>query len=153
MHRIQKIRTKLLKQRRFRQLLAASIVACLILGIAVVPIEQTHPDATIKTYGDGLWWSVQTLTTVGYGDVTPITAEGRLLGVLMQMTGAVIFGLLIALISSTMSRSQEEFYWGRLFERLESMEKEIQAIKKSTHYMVKDSDAEARTPQVHDKLS
>lgn len=103
-----------------------------------MPIELRSPDATIQNTSDGLWWSIQTLTTVGYGEVTPVTDGGRVLGVLMQLVGAVMFGALIALISTSMSRGQEEFFWNRLFERMNRLEEKIDRLEKSNRYLVRD---------------
>ncbi len=130
------LKTRLLKQRRFRQLLVGSVVLSLFLGIIIVPIESSAPGATIRNTSDGLWWSIQTLTTVGYGDVTPLTDLGRVLGVFMQVLGAVMFGTLIALISSSMSRTQEEFYWERLFERLDRIESRVEEVEKRSGYLI-----------------
>lgn len=130
------LRTRLLKQRRFRQLLIGSVLLSLFLGFVIVPIESSVPGASIHTTSDGLWWSIQTLTTVGYGDVTPVTDLGRILGVFMQVLGAVMFGTLIALISSSMSRTQEEFYWERLFERLDRIEHRVEEVEKRSGYLI-----------------
>lgn len=130
------IRKRLLKQRRFRQLLGGSILLALIFGILIVPVERVEPHSTIKTTSDGLWWSLQTLTTVGYGDVVPATDVGRIIGVFMQVLGAVMFGSLIALISTSMSRTQEEYYWNRLFERLNQTEQELETMKKHMTFLV-----------------
>lgn len=131
------IRKKLLKQRRFRQALGLSLLIALFLGLMIVPVERNAPSASIKTTTDGLWWSVQTLTTVGYGDVVPVTTAGRIMGTMMQVVGAVLFGIVIAMISTTMSRSQEEFYWARMFERLEGLEKTLANLEKNETYMLK----------------
>ncbi len=139
------LRKRLLKQRRFRQLLGGSILLALIFGMLIVPAESSAPDSTIHDLGDGLWWALQTLTSVGYGDVYPVTDLGRMVGVLMQILGAVMFGSLIALISTSMSRSQEEYYWNRLFERLDHSEKELEALKQHLNYMV--------TKEVHEDQS
>lgn len=90
--------------------MVGSIFLAIAFGLMIVPIELRSDNATIKDTSDGLWWSIQTLTTVGYGDVAPVTEWGRVIGVIMQLVGAVMFGALIALISTSMSRGQEEFF-------------------------------------------
>ena len=137
---IQPFSHRLFRQRRFRQLLVGSVTLAIFLGILIVPVEQQYPFSPIQNYGDGLWWSVQTLTTVGYGDVVPVTPLGRSIGVLMQIVGAVMFGALIALISSSMSRGQEEFYWSRLFGRIDDLDKKLSDIEKRTSFIIKDGE-------------
>lgn len=130
-------RKRILKHRKFRQLIVGCIIFSLVMGFLIVPIEASHPTPRIRNVSDGLWWSIQTLTTVGYGDVTPVTELGRVLGVVMQLVGAVLFGTVIAIVSSTMSRRQEEFYWERLFERLDRYEARLEEIEKRTGYLVR----------------
>lgn len=128
-----------MKQRRFRQLIVGAVFLSVAIGLIIVPIEAVSPRATIRTPIDGIWWSFQTLTTVGYGDMVPVTNIGRLLGVVMLLLGTLIFGVVIAVISTTMSRSQEEFYWDRLFERMNTLDQELKEIKKQVEYLVKDT--------------
>jgi voltage-gated potassium channel len=147
------VQKKLLKQRRFRQILTACTLFAVAFGILIVPIERHDPNSSIHNVSDGLWWSIQTLTTVGYGDVAPVTGAGRLLGAMMQLIGAVMFGSLIALISTSMSRNQEEFYWVRLFERLGRMEEKVTKLEKQISFLVKDEevyfDPTKETTSVH----
>lgn len=136
------LRHRLFQHRRFRQLLIGSLITSLVLGVVIVPIEARGPSPTIQNLSDGLWWAVQTLTTVGYGDVSPKTDLGRGMGVIMQLLGAVMFGALIALVGSTMSRGQEEFYWTRLFERLDKLEERMEKIEKYSGYVVREQQHE-----------
>lgn len=118
--------------------MVGSIFLAIAFGLMIVPIELRSDNATIKDTSDGLWWSIQTLTTVGYGDVAPVTEWGRVIGVIMQLVGAVMFGALIALISTSMSRGQEEFFWNRLFERMDRLEEKINKLEKNNQYLVQD---------------
>jgi len=52
---------------------------------------------------DSLWWSIVTVSTVGYGDITPVSLLGRLTGMVVILSGLAIFGLYIARISSAMT--------------------------------------------------
>jgi hypothetical protein len=136
--KIEKVRHRLLKQRRFRQVLLAITIVSVILGIWIVPIEREV--GNIKTTSDGLWWAASTGTAVGYGDHYPVTDPGRVIGVALAIMGAVMLGLLIAIIGTSMNRSQEEFYWNRLFERITDLESELQTLRKQTGFIVKDKD-------------
>ena len=50
-------------------------------GAAIYLIESPHEDAQIKNLIDAFWWASATVTTVGYGDVVPVTEAGRILGI------------------------------------------------------------------------
>jgi voltage-gated potassium channel len=68
-------------------------------GIAVYLAEHKHPGANITTLGDALWWSVITITTVGYGDYTPITVIGRIIGGIVMFAGIGIAVTLVTVIA------------------------------------------------------
>jgi len=127
---------RLLEQRKFRFLLLSLFVIALSLGLLIVPLES-QASGRIKSPFDGLWWAVSTLTTVGYGDYVPVTFGGKLLGIALQLIGAVMFGLLIAMLGSAVNRAQDEFYWRRLFERFDRLEQITDDLMKRTDYLVK----------------
>lgn len=75
--------------------LAASFIAILMLivaGILILQVE-TAAESNIRTAGDALWWALSTITTVGYGDRYPVTAEGRFVAALLMCAGVGLFGM------------------------------------------------------------
>ena len=55
---------------------------------------------SVNTYGDALYWAASTATTVGYGDVTPVTAEGRVIAGLLVFVGIGLIGFLSARLTA-----------------------------------------------------
>jgi len=81
---------------------AVSIITILVVifsSISVLIVE-TDPSSNIKSAEDAIWWSIVTVTTVGYGDKFPVTTEGRLIGVLLMFVGVGIFGTFTAYLAS-----------------------------------------------------
>lgn len=64
-------------------------------------VEKDAPHTTMHDWGDSLWWGVATLTTVGYGDVVPVTTIGRLLGTLLMIGSLFLVGVVSASIISS----------------------------------------------------
>jgi len=57
----------------------------------------------------GMWWAIQTVTTVGYGDVTPKHASGRLVGVIVMLEGIAFLAIVTAVITSSfVARAERE---------------------------------------------
>lgn len=80
------------------------LIASLFLGyIAAVQITITERDvegSNIQTFGDGLWWAITTITTVGYGDRYPTTTEGRFLAVGLMIMGISLMGVITASVAA-----------------------------------------------------
>ena len=70
-----RLRLAITSRHAFRYLALATAVVAITVGSVMTLID--HKD--FPTVGDGLWWSIQTLSTVGYGDIVPTSAWGRLL--------------------------------------------------------------------------
>jgi voltage-gated potassium channel len=68
-------------------------------GIAEYLAEYDYPGANITHLGDALWWSATTITTVGYGDYTPISPLGRAIAILVMFTGIGIAVTLVSVLS------------------------------------------------------
>ncbi|MGL4396558.1 MAG: cyclic nucleotide-gated ion channel [Hyphomicrobium sp.] len=74
--------------------------AILFSSTAMYYIEGTIQPDKFGTVPDAAWWSIATLTTVGYGDVTPITPLGRFIGALTMVAGLCVLALPVAIIST-----------------------------------------------------
>jgi hypothetical protein len=61
-------------------------------SLQILYLEQNAPDANITTASDALWYTMVTISTVGYGDQYPVTDPGRVLGSLIIVVGVGIFG-------------------------------------------------------------
>lgn len=79
-----------------------SIIMILIIimsSILILYVEDV-PNGNIKKAEDALWWTITTATTVGYGDFYPVTRPGRIIAVILMITGIGMFSSLTALIST-----------------------------------------------------
>lgn len=84
-----------MKKRRNILIAAAVAVYFLLLGL-LVALESGSPDASITSLGEAIWYSIVTMTTVGYGDAFPVTVPGKIIGGLFLLLSA---GALTALIT------------------------------------------------------
>jgi voltage-gated potassium channel len=126
---------------RFKTFLHANIaiivpliltVSIIILGgIAEYLAEVDYPGANITHLGDALWWSATTITTVGYGDYTPVSLLGRTIAIIVMFAGIGIAVTLVSVISE--KRVQ------RMQERLKSKSKgKARAMSSETKATIKD---------------
>jgi voltage-gated potassium channel len=97
--------------------------------ISLVDREQ-YPDVAV-----GMWWALQTITTVGYGDVTPSHVTGRLLGAVVMLQGTAFIAIVTAVITSTFvaraTRTHEQEETNdreRLERRFDELERKLDLI-------------------------
>ena len=92
----------ILERRAQSAMLAILLVAIVVIGVAAIAVIQFElpADGNIKTAGDALWWAIVTITTVGYGDKFPITAEGRIVGTILMIVGVGLFGTISGFVAS-----------------------------------------------------
>jgi voltage-gated potassium channel len=64
-------------------------------------IESKVPNTQIKTYLDSLWWCVSTVTTVGYGDIVPVSNLGRIVAIFYMFFGISMVSILFFVITNT----------------------------------------------------
>lgn len=92
----------IVERRAQSAMLAAALLAIVFVvfgSIAILQVEQVE-GANITSPQDAVWWTVVTLTTVGYGDRYPVTAEGRVVATILMVAGLGLFGTLSGFIAA-----------------------------------------------------
>ncbi|MEY9989928.1 voltage-gated potassium channel [Streptomyces sp. V4I8] len=86
------------------RVIAYASLSTLLLGfagaLAVYQQERGAPGATMRTFADAVWWAAATLSTVGYGDITPVTSRGRAIAIGMMAGGLALLGAVTGSFSS-----------------------------------------------------
>lgn len=75
---------------------------------ALVVLNAEPASSGFEDFWDAIWWSVVSFTTVGYGDLYPVTGLGRFAGLLMMLTGLAALGSVAAILGSVFSRTDDE---------------------------------------------
>lgn len=98
----------ILEGSRFAEIVVFAGGIIIIGGIVAFAFESEAPDTKMANLGDALWWSVVTVATVGYGDVVPVTAEGRIIGVFLMITGVVTFAMVTSRLAAVFLQSKSK---------------------------------------------
>lgn len=126
-----------------------AIATWFVAGLAVTEAERGVTGGNIQGVGDGWWWALTTMSTVGYGDEFPISTSGRLVGVALMVMGVALLGTITAALASSFNEARhvqaEEDEMeaiaieGQLSAKLDHVLAELEALKKQI------SDKEDRT--------
>ena len=102
-----------------------------VCSTLVLQFESKSPDAHIVTGWDAFWYSVVTITTVGYGDYYPVTYWGRVTGMFIMFAGIGIIGALASILASVLvgEAPPEEVAEGATVELALTVEQELAGIK------------------------
>ncbi|MBI4642682.1 MAG: potassium channel protein [Deltaproteobacteria bacterium] len=110
------------RERVFNLLLAVTLLV--LMGGTGFSLLEPQTGPWLGRFGNGIWWSLVTLTTVGYGDVVPQSFGGRLVGVCLMLGGVLSLSLLTATVASV--------FVERKFRR----ERGLEAIKTANHILI-----------------
>jgi voltage-gated potassium channel len=118
---------ELLGHRGFAYVLCVGFMAVSIGAVGIYLLERGQ---TVNTLGDAYWWAIVTVTTVGYGDVSPKTGEGRLIAAVLMLVGIGVIGVFTATLASFFLTQKEPSEMARLEERLSIIEAKLDQVLK-----------------------
>jgi voltage-gated potassium channel len=108
-------------------------------------IESKVPNSEIKTYLDALWWCVATVTTVGYGDVVPVSNLGRIVAIFYMFFGISMISLMFFVITNTVYR--------RRYDKIEIEQRQQQLNQLKNELMSRLSDIEVKQAKCLDIIN
>jgi voltage-gated potassium channel len=85
-------------------ILGAVAAIITVVGSTAVWLLERHDNEHLANWGEAVWWGIVTVTTVGYGDITPATAPGRFVAAGLMVTGIGIIALLASTLASVLVR-------------------------------------------------
>jgi voltage-gated potassium channel len=135
--------TELFRNRTRGGVASVFLITFLVISfssVSILLVERT-PEANIRTAGDAIWWSVTTITTVGYGDKYPTTDAGRIIAGFLMIMGVGLFGTLSGVIASFFlgHHHEQKRKDQLLIEHLEHLHAEIAELRRRPHKAKKDS--------------
>jgi voltage-gated potassium channel len=112
-------------------LLVVASMSAVGVAAALESVAERSGDGPIKTFTDALWWAAATVTTVGYGDMYPVTTTGRAIGIGLMLVGVSLFGLLTARVAAFFLSTEEsdDRQLEAIVERLERIERRLQDLQ------------------------
>lgn len=96
----QRVAGRTLRGRVVMYTAVSTVMLVFVSALAMLDAERTYPDASITGFGDALWWACTTITTVGYGDLYPVSVTGRCIAVALMVGGVALLGTITATIAS-----------------------------------------------------
>ena len=107
-----------------------TILAALIFFIGVFGYLFYVSEPQVETFGDGIWWALVTITTVGYGDITPLTTLGRVVAGLLMLLGLGLIATITAIVSAKFIQNYVDGHTNDdVLEKLQELETEIENIE------------------------
>ena len=112
-----------------RSVFRFAAIATVFLVIIAGATEATVDSGDFKTFWDGIWWAVVTVTTVGYGDIKVHTVAGRLIAMLLMLVGIGFIAVLTASVASVFVKSERADETSEIVESLKRIEQDLAEVK------------------------
>ncbi len=119
----------------FLLLIAAGVIAS--GSFIIFSVESQHPDSQINSMLDAVWWTVSTVTTVGYGDIVPVTETGKIVAIFFMFFGIGVLALFISVLGTQFyknrfAKDEKEISHAQklILDRMNDLEKNQEKLQK-----------------------
>jgi voltage-gated potassium channel len=120
---------------------AAGIIV--IGSFVIFSVESQHPDSQINSMLDAVWWTVSTVTTVGYGDIVPVTDTGKIVAIFFMFFGIGVLALFLSVLGTQFYKrrfetQEREFtdYQKLVLQRIDDLEKNQEKLQKDLRDLI-----------------
>lgn len=114
---------------------ATTCLLVVIASLAILDAERGVEGASIHSFDDALWWSLVTVTTVGYGDTFPVTGTGRVVALAMMLCGIGLLGFVTGSLATWVleqvgiSGKQTQTEVGEVLDELRTLRAEVASLR------------------------
>ncbi len=120
---------------------AAGIIV--IGSFVIFSVESQHPDSQINSMLDAVWWTVATVTTVGYGDIVPVTDTGKIVAIFFMFFGIGVLAIFLSVLGTQFYKhrfetEEREFtdYQKLVLQRIDDLEKNQEKLQKDLRDLI-----------------
>ena len=124
-------------------LLIASVAIIISGSMVIFHLESGQPDSQINSRLDAAWWAVSTITTVGYGDMVPVTDAGKIVAIFFMTFGLVILAIFLSSVGTRFYKHQFEkndqdlsLIQKKFFERMDDLEKNQERLQSDLRELI-----------------
>jgi voltage-gated potassium channel len=133
--RISRTLNHVLRQNQLGNLLAFTLFMVVMSGVLISGF-----DPAIHDPWEGIWWALVTITTVGYGDVVPVSGPGKFFASLLIILGIVVFSVLTATVSAYLIRRTEESEGEELHQLMKDVQRRLERIENRMKKLEQDNE-------------
>jgi len=124
-------------------LLFAAAGTIVIGSIVMYLVESPHPDSQINSMLDAVWWTVSTSTTVGYGDIIPVTETGKIIAIFYMFFGIGMLAIFLSVLGTSFyknrfEKEEKEISHAQrlILDRMDDLEKNQEKLQKDLRDLV-----------------
>ncbi len=111
------------KKFEFATLFIFASIIVFVSSVLIYIMEANNPASAVNTFFEAVYWSIVTISTVGYGDITPVTEEGRIVSMFVIVAGIAVFSFTTSLIVTAFTEKLDEIKDIKLIDDIENMKK------------------------------
>lgn len=121
-----------LQRHLFLYLILFIVISLTVSSFLILKFEAGYADSQIKTVSTAIWWSAVGISTIGIGNILPVSTEGRYLTLFLMFVGVIILSLITAKIASIFTEEEVK----------QDLDKDIKVIESDLHKVEKDIEGE-----------